>query len=357
MRVLLTGGGTAGHVYPALAVAEALTGDELLYVGTADGPEARIVPAAGVSYQALPARKLSRRPSLSTIPALCVNAWGVAAAISCLRRFRPHVVMGTGGYASAAVMTAAALLHVPSVIHEGNVIPGRVNRMLARLCTRIALTYDASRAYFPRGRAVVTGLPIRRGVTHPDPSHAIAEFGLAQDLPVLLIVGGSGGALSLNRAVVGAMPGLMDLGLQVVHQTGASQIEAVMSEVGAPPQGYHARAYIDDMPSLMAAGTLILCRGGTSTLAEVTAIGLPAIIVPYPHAVADHQTANAMALAEAGAAVHVPDRDLSPTRLLEEIGHLMADPSQLERMRMASKSLGKPDAALRVAALLREIGG
>lgn len=355
MRVVLTGGGTGGHIYPALSVARCLAGEELLYVGTADGPEAAIVPKSGVPFHSIPSRKLSRRPTPGAVAALAVSAWGVAKSAGLLLRWKPDVVLGTGGYASAGVMFAAALLRVPTVVHEANVIPGRVNRLLARLCTRVAVTYEASARYFPPAKTVLTGLPVRPELATADAARARAEYGLRPDRPILLISGGSGGAKTLNAAVVQALPELGTLGVQVVHQTGRAQYEAVMREVGAPPDFYRPLAYVDDMPALLAAATLVVCRGGSSSLAEVTAVGLPAVVVPYPYAVADHQTHNARALEQAGAAVVVRDAELDGPRLVREVSALLGSPDRLERMRAASRGQGRPEAAQRVADLLRSV--
>lgn len=352
MRVVLTGGGTGGHIYPALSVARCLEGHDLLYVGTADGPEATIVPRAGLTFQSVPSRKLSRRPSPGAVAALAVSAWGVLRAMALLRSWKPDVVLGTGGYASAGIMFAAAVLRIPTVVHEANVAPGRVNRLLARLCDRVALTYSASARFFPAGKTVVTGLPVRPELTHADPANAIRTYGLAPNVPTLVVSGGSGGAQTLNRAVLAALPALGSLGIQVVHQTGKTHCEEVREAAGELPSFYQLAPYVEDMPSLLAAASIIVCRAGSSTLAEVTAVGIPAITVPYPFAVADHQTSNAQALAEAGAAVLVRDAELTGERLVQEVGALLADPARLTAMREASRAQGQPDAARRVADLL-----
>ncbi len=358
MKVLLTGGGTGGHIYPALSVARCLRGDELLYVGTAAGPEARIVPAQGLPFQAVPSRKLSRRGAPHVlVAAMAVNAWGVLSAMGLLRRFRPDVVLGTGGFASAAVMMAAGLLRLPTVVHEANSVPGRANVLLSRFARRVALTYADTARYFPGEKTVVTGMPVREDLLTADPERARARYTLCPDQPTLLVCGGSQGAESLNRAVLQALPELGRAGLQIVHQTGKDKYDGVVREVGTPPPFYHPFAYEDDMPSLLAAGTLVLCRGGSSTLAEVTALGLPAIVVPLPTAVADHQTGNAQALVGAGAAVLVRDAELDGERLVREVRGILEEPGRLDRMRAASRQVGRPDAARRVADLLHEVAG
>jgi UDP-N-acetylglucosamine--N-acetylmuramyl-(pentapeptide) pyrophosphoryl-undecaprenol N-acetylglucosamine transferase len=355
VRVVLTGGGTGGHIYPALSVAQCLAGDEVLYVGTADGPEASIVPSAGVTFRSVPSRKLSRKPTPGALVALGVSVWGVTRAVGLLRTWKPDAVLGTGGYASAGVMFAAALMRIPTVVHEANVIPGRVNQLLARICTRVALTYEASLEHFPAAKAVVTGLPVRLDLQEADPGPARRTFGLDAEVPVLVISGGSGGAQTLNRAVVAALPRLAEMRVQIVHQTGKKLFDDVMKSVGQAPAFYHPAAYIENMPSLLAAASLIVCRGGSSSLAEVTAAGLPAIVVPYPFAVADHQTHNAKALADAGAAVMVPDAEMTGERFAREVGGLLGDPARVEALRRASRAQGRPDAAGKVADLLREI--
>jgi UDP-N-acetylglucosamine--N-acetylmuramyl-(pentapeptide) pyrophosphoryl-undecaprenol N-acetylglucosamine transferase len=364
VKVVLTGGGTGGHIYPALSVARCLSEDEVLYVGTADGPEATIVPRAGVPFRSVPSRKLSRRPTPGAVLALGVSAWGIVRAAGLLRGWKPDVVLGTGGYASAGVMFAAALLRIPTVVHEANVIPGRVNRLLARLCTRVAITYRDSAACFPSGKTVLTGMPVRPDLLQADPGRARTTYRLDVNLPTLLVCGGSGGAQTLNRGVVEALPQLGSLSgegpqalrLQVVHQTGKAHYDSVLQAAGGYlPPFYHPVAYVEDMPSLLAAGTIIVCRGGSSTLAEVTAVGLPAIVVPYPYAVADHQTYNARSLAEAGAAVMVKDGEFTGDRLVREVRALLSDAARLEAMRAASRSQGRPDAAQRVADLLSEV--
>ncbi|MFN3650025.1 MAG: undecaprenyldiphospho-muramoylpentapeptide beta-N-acetylglucosaminyltransferase [Armatimonadota bacterium] len=352
MRVVLTGGGTGGHIYPALSVAQCLTDAELLYVGTAEGPEAQIVPRSGLTFRTVPSRKLSRRPSPGALLALAVSTWGVLRAAALLRSWRPDVVLGTGGYASAGVMFAAALLRIPTVVHEANAVPGRVNQLLGRLCTRVAITYAASERYFSGARTVLTGLPVRAGLRTADPTWAQQEYRLDPARPTLLVTGGSGGAQTLNRAVVQALP---RLGVQVVHQTGKKLLADVRAEVGQVPEWYHPTDYVEDLPSLMAASRLIVCRGGSSTLSEVTAVGRPAIVVPYPYAVADHQTKNASALADAGAVLLVPDAELDGARLTREVEALLADPARLQRMQDASRAQGRPEAAREVADLLREV--
>jgi UDP-N-acetylglucosamine--N-acetylmuramyl-(pentapeptide) pyrophosphoryl-undecaprenol N-acetylglucosamine transferase len=201
----------------------------------------------------------------------------------------------------------------------------------------------------------VTGLPVRADLAHADPTPALTGYGLDSNLPILVVSGGSGGAQTLNRAVLEALPVLAGMNIQVVHPTGRTHFDAAAQEAGARYGFYHPTAYVDDMPSLLAAATLMVCRGGSSTLAEVTAAGLPAIVVPYPFAVADHQAHNARALETAAAAVMVPDAEFNGERLVKEIRALLENRDRLEKMQTASRAQGKPEAARKVADLLRDV--
>lgn len=355
MRLILSGGGTGGHIYPALSVAAELADAELLYAGSEDGPEAEMVPRAGIAFYGLPARKLERRGGLRWIGASFQLLRGAVQAVALLRRFRPHAVLGTGGYACTGVFAAAAMLRIPIVIHEANSTPGRVNRLFGRFCRTAAVTFQESCRYFPSGRCVVTGMPVRRDVAHGDAEAARSRYGLDAERPLLLVSGGSGGARSLNSATLQALPLLQGLRLQLLHQTGRTHLDEVRA--AAPEAGdirYLPLGYIEEMPSLLAASSLAVCRAGSSTLAELLLAGVPAIAVPYPYAMDDHQTANALALQRAGAVRLVPDGELTGERLAAEVRSLFESPQQLENMRAAARAAARPDAAAEVARLLRE---
>ncbi|MBM3457222.1 MAG: UDP-N-acetylglucosamine--N-acetylmuramyl-(pentapeptide) pyrophosphoryl-undecaprenol N-acetylglucosamine transferase [Armatimonadetes bacterium] len=304
---------------------------------------------------------MTRSVSLGAVRALGVNLWGAACACRLLLTWRPDVVLGTGGYASAAVMFAAAALgrlrRIPIVMHEANAVPGRVNRLLGRYCRRVAVTFEDTLRWFPPAIGVCVGLPIRPEVGWADPAVARREFQLQENRLTLAVVGGSGGAQSLNRAVLAALPLLEATAptrFQIVHQTGRSHFDAVR-EAAPTLDWYHPTAYIEWMPSLLAAADLICCRTGSSTLAEVAAAGLPALLVPYPHAVADHQTQNARILADAGAGILIPDAEFTGERLVVALEQLEQDRARLESMAAASRSLARPQAAEEVAHLLREV--
>lgn len=371
MRVLLAGGGTGGHIFPAITIAQTLVdeyGDvEVLFVGARGGLEATLVPKAGFAFAEVPARYLRRKLS----PELFLTAWtawrGFAEAWRIVGRFQPDVAVGTGGYVSGPVIAAAALQRVPVVLQEQNAFPGLTTRLLTRAARRIALGSQAATVHFPRDeRVVVTGNPIRRDILTATRQEASAALGLDPSLKTVLIFGGSQGGRTINRAVVDAVPALLKRPeVQIVHQTGKRGFAEVVAAAGdrvvrrgderASAGRWHMFSFIYDMPAAYAAADLVVCRAGAITLAEITAKGLPSVLVPYPYAAARHQDANAAELAQAGAAVVVPDSELTGQRLLETVQALLDDDERRRRMSEAALRLGRPDAAQRIAAIVREV--
>jgi len=369
LRVLLTGGGTGGHVYPALAVASELRrlvpAVEFLYAGTREGLEARIVPASGLTFRSIRARGFIGKRPLDAARALLELARGYRTALALVRAFRPHVVLGTGGYVMVPVVLAAARCRVPVVLHEQNALPGVANRWLSRYAAAVAVPFEEARAAFPRaGRVVVTGNPTRPELLEAGTAAARRELGLDPDRPVVLITSGSRGARSINRAAVewiaaGPVPA------QVLLSTGHGYHAEVVRGLSAA--GLDARAlaergvtvvpYIDRMDLALAAATLAVTRAGALTIAELTVRGVPAILVPSPNVTHDHQRRNAEVLQRAGAAVLLPDAELSGDRLGRLVSELLADGARLEAMARAARALGRPDAGRRVARLLLEAAG
>lgn len=358
IRAAIACGGTGGHIYPGLAVAEALRSsdrDAAIHFLGGRGLESRIVPEAGWPFRAVAARPLPRTISLRAVVAGAVLLGGTAQAYRILREVRPHVVLAMGGYAAAPVGAAAVLARVPLVLQEQNLAPGAANRLLARWAAAIAIPHDQVRAHFPR-RSVVTGVPIRARALGGDPLRARSRFGLEADRFTVLVLGGSQGAQSLNAAMLQAAPQLADpQAIQILHLTGPAHAQAVADQVAAlRAMRYVAIGYSDDIGEAYAAADLVVCRAGAATLAEVTANGRPCIVVPYPFATAAHQEANAAVLARAGAAVVIPDRELSGQRLAEAIEALRRDRPRLRALASRSAQLGRPRAAAQVAELLAE---
>lgn len=366
MRVLVTGGGTGGHLYPGLAIAEALRRRRpdvaILFVG-GDRLEARVVPQEGWPFQPIAARPLPRRVGVAAVWALAVTAIGTLQAARLLLRWKPDVVVATGGYVSVPVGAAAAMLGKPLLIQEQNLRPGLSTRLLARWARCASVPHPEAGARLPAKRIEVTGVPLRRRAVEGDRARGQARWGLAPDRLTLLVIGGSQGAASLNRATSRLADLLMyDARLQILHHTGPEHLHDVRQAIGhrehvGPPALRHiAVPFLDPIGDAYACADLVVCRAGASTLAEVTAWGLPAVLVPYPHAAERHQEDNAAVLIGAGAAVRVGDEDLGTTALLEIIAALIDDAERRAAMGAASRTLGRPEAADVVAGLVEALG-
>lgn len=361
MRVVIAGGGTGGHIYPGLAIAEALAEHHpevrVLFVG-GHGLEQDIVPQAGWPFRHVAARPFPRRLTIRAPWSLLVTAAGALQSLALLRQYRPRVVLATGGYAAAPVGSAAAMLGIPLVVQEQNLFPGATNRLLARWAHTVSVPHETVVAHFP-GKAVVTGVPVRRAALGGDRRRGLIRFGLPEGPLTVLALGGSQGAQSLNSAVV-EMAALLGGGqVQIVHQTGKDHIEWVRRKIDEARVSlrYVAVSYIDEIADAYACADLMLCRAGAGTLAELTANGCVAILVPYPFAAEGHQEANARLLEAAGAAAVVLDRDLSGRRLADEVSALSTDRPRLAAMASASRRLGRPEAARSVAELVMAAAG
>jgi undecaprenyldiphospho-muramoylpentapeptide beta-N-acetylglucosaminyltransferase len=356
---IVTGGGTAGHVLPALAIADALVAGghpraSVHYVGAERGIEARLVPPTGFPMTLLPGRGIQRRLALANVGAIGGLLLAALRALRLVRQLRPAVVVAVGGYASVAVGLAAVAWRVPLVVAEQNQAPGAANRLLARFAKASAVSFPGT----PLPHAVVTGNPIRAEISAIDPDRdrraAKVAFGVNPDRRLLLVVGGSLGARQLNEAALAAVPAWRDrTDLSVHHVVGRRDWDAVSArapqEVGALE--HRLVPYEDDMPAALAAADVALCRSGSSTCFELAAAGVPSILVPSPFVTADQQTGNARHLVDAGAAVLVRDDELDGPRLVAEVDALLADQPRLVAMGAAARTWARPQAAADIAAL------
>jgi undecaprenyldiphospho-muramoylpentapeptide beta-N-acetylglucosaminyltransferase len=359
----IAGGGTAGHVIPGLAIARALVERDhpkstIHYVGSARGIERELVPAAGFPLVLLPGRGIQRRLTAANLAALAGLVRAAAMALGLVARHRPRVVVALGGYASVPVALAAALWRVPVVVAEQNAVPGAANRLVARFAKAAAVSFPGT----PLPRAVVTGNPVRDEVLvvdrRRDRDGARAALGIEPGRRVVLVFGGSLGALRINRATVDAVRRWRDRAdLAVRHVVGDRDWALIQSELSGVADAavqYQPVRYEHDMPRAMAAADLAVCRSGSSTCFELAAVALPAILVPSPNVTGDHQTANARQLEAAGGAVVVTDAELDGSRLVAEVDSLLADPDRLEALAAGLRSFARPDAADRVADLVEE---
>ncbi|HEV2118331.1 MAG TPA: undecaprenyldiphospho-muramoylpentapeptide beta-N-acetylglucosaminyltransferase [Terriglobales bacterium] len=354
MRAVIAGGGTGGHVIPALAIARELREHfraEVLFVGTARGLENRLVPGAGFELRLIEVGALNRVSLATRLRTLTALPRALAASSHILGKYRPDVVLGVGGYASGPAMLAAALRSLPTLVFEPNVVPGFANRVVAPMVSLAAVQFEQTARSFRR--AVVTGVPVRREFFHVPP------YAQPGHKPTLLVFGGSQGASTLNRVMVESLPALQQQipGLHIIHQTGErdyNQAQGAYLRAGISAEVY---PFIDDMPGVFARADLLLCRSGASTVAEITAAGRPAVFVPFPKAADDHQLRNAEALAGAGAAELIVEAELSSERLVGKLRALLHDSACLIRMAQAAHSLAHPRAAQEIAELAAHLAG
>lgn len=352
MRVLIAGGGTGGHVIPALAVARELKaryGAEVLFVGTARGMENRLVPAAGFELALVKVGALKNVNLATRLRTLFDLPRAILQARKIIRQFRPDVVIGVGGYASGPGMAAAILGRIPTLAFEPNLVPGFANKIVGRWVSAAAVHFEQTRQYFRNARVV--GVPVR--------PEFFTVAGQAQNHPpTLLIFGGSQGASAINRAATAAVPVVQRRlpELRVIHQTGERGYNDVQAAYSRSGTSAEVSAFIDNMPQMFARAGLLLCRSGASTVAEITAAGKPAIFVPFPRAADDHQRRNAEVLAQAGAAVLIPESELTPEKLAGTVIELLSDQERLRQMAEKARALGHKDAAGEMAEMAAQLG-
>jgi UDP-N-acetylglucosamine--N-acetylmuramyl-(pentapeptide) pyrophosphoryl-undecaprenol N-acetylglucosamine transferase len=342
--VLIAAGGTAGHVVPSLAVAAELTarGADVAFAGTADRIEARMVPAAGYPLHTFRVSGLPRRPSLALARGLGLAALAPPACLRILRRVRPDVVFGGGGYVAGPMLAAAGILRLPAALIEVDAHLGLANRLAAPFAKRVFLAFPIEGLNPPHYQ--LTGRPVPRSVLEATAEEGRREFDLPADRPVVLVFGGSLGSTTINRAATAAWAA-EDPGFTVVHITG--EREFALSSGRAAPH-YRVLPFTGALGLLLAAADLVVSRAGGSVF-EIAAAGRPAILIPSPNVTADHQSRNAEYVADGGAAVVISDRDLTAVRLSAEVDALIAAPDRLRGMGEAARRLARPDAAERIA--------
>lgn len=343
MKLLLAGGGTGGHLFPAVALAQGLLQRDkaasVQFIGTERGLEARMLPKLGLPLATVDMAGFVGRGFLGKLQIIPKLLRSIGQARNVLREFQPDVVIGVGGYSSVPVLLAAKMGGIPYMIHEQNAIPGLSNKLLARWAEKICLSFAGSENHFSGERTLLTGNPLREGLETLD--EKLPEDG------TLLIFGGSRGAQAINHSVVDMLPQLIEKqpNLKILHQTGHDDLEMVRRgyvEAGLDPQ--QVVPFIDDMASAYAEAKLVICRAGATTIAELTVCGRPAILIPYPYAAGDHQTANARALDTAGAACLLPQSEMSVEKLTELTSELLEDRQKLNQMAASGREMGRPGA-------------
>jgi UDP-N-acetylglucosamine--N-acetylmuramyl-(pentapeptide) pyrophosphoryl-undecaprenol N-acetylglucosamine transferase len=351
LKVVIAGGGTGGHIFPAIAIANELKsafGADILFIGTPRGLESRLVPQAGYPLSLIRVGQLNQVSLATKAHTLLDLPLSLLRCRKLLRDFGPHVVIGVGGYASGPAMGAAILARIPTLAVEPNAFPGLANRLVGKRVTAAAINFAAAAKYFHNPQ--VTGIPVR------------AEFSSLQPRPAgspphLLVFGGSQGARAINTfmpqlaaPLLAAVPGLT-----ILHQSGASHADTTLAAYqasGAPPDRWQVHAFLDDMPRRFEAADLVLSRSGASTAAELAAAAKPSLLIPFPRSADDHQRRNAEAFVEAGAARMLLEPDLSPELLLRNLTSLLNDPPALDRMSVQARSLAHPDAVGKIASMV-----
>lgn len=357
-RFIVSGGGTGGHIYPALSIAKGLKekypDSEILFVGGSYGLEGKLVPQAGFSLKTISVAGFKRQLTLQNLIVLGKAVKGLNEAWQIIRRFQPELVVGTGGYVCGPVLLAAASSGIPTLIHEQNVLPGVTNRLLAHFARGIAVTFAGSKKYFPRSKWVkVTGLPVRSEMTvlSSQREKLRQTLNLSGKKRLILSFGGSQGAQSINHTMLQLLKIFQEnKEVHFLHVTGPNQYEDFVSQAKIAGLKITDNGnitiipYLNEMPLVMAAADLAICRAGAATLAELTVTGLPAILIPYPYAVRNHQEYNALSLVNDGAAFLIREQELNGVRLAKTVKMLFNSPDILDSMARCSKKIGRPQA-------------
>ena len=352
MKLIIAGGGTGGHLFPGIAVAEEFLGrdpeNSVLFVGTERGIEARAVPAAGYQLEIINAAGIRGKGSLSQIKGALLMLHGYAQSRKILKKFRPDMVLGVGGYASLPMVLAAKGMQIPRYIHEQNAIPGMSNKILAKFVDQVFITLEESAKFFPPDRTLLTGNPLRQQILHQ--AAKTAEEGLrtgGQGRFRILIFGGSQGAHAINMAMISSLPFLERSKdqLEIIHQTGEKDCEQVAEAYRRQGFNATARAFIDNMADAYQWADFVICRAGATTIAEITATGKPCLFIPFPHAVDDHQRRNAEALLKKQAGFLLVEQELNGDSLASLIRKLIDDPALVKTTGQLAFGLARLDAA------------
>jgi UDP-N-acetylglucosamine--N-acetylmuramyl-(pentapeptide) pyrophosphoryl-undecaprenol N-acetylglucosamine transferase len=357
--VIVTGGGTGGHIYPALAIAKGILASEpeseILYVGTKEGMEARLVPEAGIEFQGVSGQGLPRKLSVETIKVGAKSFKALWETKQILKKFKPDLVVGTGGYVSGPVVLTAAFFGIPTLLHEQNALPGVTNKILARFVRKVMVTFPESIAHFGvRKKLVLTGLPVRSEIGRVSRVEGARRMGLRPDRLTILITGGSRGARSINQAMLWILRHLEKrTDIQIIWATGKATYNETIenlneSGVNWKRENWKVLEYLKDMPEALACADLFIGRAGATTLAELMVAGKPMILIPYPFAAENHQEFNARALEKDGAARVILDKELTGETLWESIEDLLAEPERLKKMSKAATDLRQLNALSKI---------
>jgi UDP-N-acetylglucosamine--N-acetylmuramyl-(pentapeptide) pyrophosphoryl-undecaprenol N-acetylglucosamine transferase len=354
MKVIIAGGGTGGHLYPGIAVAGEFrsrdSSSDIVFVGTEHGIEAKVIPREGYQIRFLKAEGIVGKSFFKKIRALFIFVFSIRNSFKILRSVKPDIVIGVGGYASVGMALAAYLKGIPTMILEQNSVPGAANKFLGRFADAIAVTYQESVSAFPKHNTYLTGNPVRKQILRRDENEAYSVFPLEKGRFTIFVFGGSSGARSINNAVVEALNYLLDLrqNIQFLHQTGEKDYETVRDAYRRLGFNGIVVPFIYQMSEAYTISDMIVCRAGATTLSEITAIGKPALLIPYPYAAANHQEYNARKLEDMGAVKMILDRELKGEILADALRRLYADEQMRKDMQKAALAFGRTDAAEKI---------
>ncbi|WP_147531937.1 undecaprenyldiphospho-muramoylpentapeptide beta-N-acetylglucosaminyltransferase [Bacillus marasmi] len=361
MKIVVSGGGTGGHIYPALALIREINKNvknaQFLYIGTKQGLESKLVPMEQIPFESIHITGFKRKLSFENVKTIFRFLKGVRDSKKLLKKFKPDVVIGTGGYVCGPVVYAAAKLGIPTIIHEQNSVPGLTNKFLSRYVDRVAICFEEARQFFPENKVVLTGNPRASEVLGQDGAVGRESVGLSLDLPAVLIFGGSRGARPINEAVLKSLSQLAIKPYQVLYVTGDVHYDKVLqeAEISGNPDNVIIKPFIHNMPQVLAGIDLTVSRAGATTLAELTSLGVPSILIPSPYVTNNHQEKNARALSDHGAAELLLETELNSTKLIKTIDDILLAEHKLDDMKHAAKRLGIPDAADRLYEVMKEI--
>lgn len=361
MRIAVSGGGTGGHIYPALAFIKEVQRRhpdvEFLYIGTENGLEKKIVERENIPFRAIEITGFKRKLSFENVKTVMHFLKGVKKSKSYLKEFKPDAVIGTGGYVCGPVVYAAAKMGIPTIIHEQNSLPGITNKFLSKYVNKVAICFEEAKSHFPAEKVVFTGNPRASEVVSIKTGRSLTEFGLKDNQKTVLIFGGSRGAAPINRAVIDMQEELKTRPYQVLYITGEVHYEKVTAELkgGKAADNMVTKPFLHQMPEYLQSIDVIVARAGATTIAEITALGIPSVLIPSPYVTANHQEVNAKALSQHDAAIVLKETELSGEKLIAALDKIVMNEETLKDMSERTKSLGVPDAAARLYSIMEDI--
>ena len=364
-KILITGGGTGGHIFPAVAVAQKLKQDKdvekIFYIGCEKNMEKEIAERENLDFYSINVSGMPRKKTLKLLFWFIELFIATIKSIIYLLKLKPDVVFGTGGYVSGPVLIATTLLKIPFIIHDPDAHPGIVNKFMSRWASTVSISFEQAKQYLKAKNIVLNGNPIRANFMHVDKKSALKELNLSAEKKTILVIGGSQGAKSINNSILASAAELINKNFQIIHQTGAKNYEKYMEALSETHPElidnpcYLVKPFFNKMELTLNAADIAVSRAGSLSLSELNLCELPSILIPFPYAAADHQRFNARAMEEAGAAVYLEDSDCTGEKLLEIITGLFDSPEKLEQMKNANKALAKPNAADNIVEILKNI--